>query len=144
MKKERNSRFVSDRSGNIAIVGALTIPLFVGGIAFGTEASNWFVEKSKLSFATDSAAVSAGSLYNRGLSETAIYDAIHAKMIAEGYPASSLALGITYPTPTSDLMTVTTSYKKNSTSVVCSSVKMFRLAAKQLWQSMESQHAYWP
>ncbi len=99
-------------SGNIAIVGALTIPLFIGGVAFGTEASNWFAEKSKLSFATDSAAVSAGSLYNRGLSESEINSLIEAKLIAEGYPESSLSLGITYPTPTSDLMTVTTSYEE--------------------------------
>jgi Flp pilus assembly protein TadG len=105
------TRYLSDRRGNIAILGALTLPLFIGGIAFGTEASHWFVEKSKLSFATDAAAVSAGSLYNRGIANDHIESAIRETLVSEGYPDATLALGITYPTPISDLMTVTVSYE---------------------------------
>ena len=104
-------RLIADRRGNVAILGALTLPIFIGGIAFGTEAGHWFVEKSKLSFVTDAAAVSAGELYNRGISSNGIYNAIHQDLIADGYPASTLVLNITYPTSTSDLMTVKTSYR---------------------------------
>lgn len=105
------TKLALDERGNIAIIGALTLPVFIGGIAFGTEASHWFVEKSKLSFVTDAAAVSAGQLYNRGVSQTDIQNTIREKMVSEGYPDASLLLDISYPTSTSDLMTVTTSYQ---------------------------------
>ncbi len=105
------SNFLADKRGNIAIMGVVTLPMFIGGIAFGTEASHWFVEKSKLNFATDAAAISAGSLYNRGISNPHIESAIRQTLLSEGYPASTLSLGVTYPTLTSDLMTIQVSYE---------------------------------
>lgn len=103
--------FLGDKRGNIAVFGAMTLPLFVGGIAFGTEAGYWFVEKTNLSFSTDAAAISAGQLYNRGVSENDIYNTVRGKLVADGYPDSSLVVSITYPTATSDLMTVRSSFR---------------------------------
>ncbi|MAS03170.1 MAG: hypothetical protein CL534_00470 [Ahrensia sp.] len=104
-------KFRCDERGNIAILASFTLPVFIGGIAFGTEAGHWFVEKSKLSFVTDAAALSAGQLYNRGVTQENIQAAIRGNLLAEGYPDDSLVLNITYPDSTSDLMTVRTSYR---------------------------------
>ena len=102
---------VKDRRGNIAVFGALTLPFFIGGIAFGTEAGYWLVQKTQLSFSTDAAAISAGQLYNRGVTEKEIYETVRGKLVADGYPDSSLFVDIAYPTETSDLMTVRSAFQ---------------------------------
>lgn len=107
----RFGHFARDRRGNIALLSALTLPFLLGGIALGTDASHWFLEKTKLSFASDAAAVSAGQLYNRGVAQDLVTAAIRQNLVSEGYPSSSLVLNITYPDSTSDLLTAQVSYQ---------------------------------
>ncbi|MCI5078516.1 hypothetical protein [Oricola sp.] len=102
--------FVRDDRGHVAVIGALALPILIGGIAFGTEAGDWLVEKTKLSFVADATVLSAGQLYNRGKTEAQIATILRAKLVADGYPDASLALNLTYPDAASDQITAEISY----------------------------------
>ena len=52
-------RFLKDTSGATAVVFALAMPVFIGGIVFAVELGHWHQETSKLQDITDNAAVAA-------------------------------------------------------------------------------------
>lgn len=104
-------RFAANRGGHIAVMGALSLPVMAGGVALATDGSHWLLEKTQLRFAIDAAAISAGQLYNRGIPEAQIDSAIRANLISAGYPAATLALNISYPDASTDLLTAQASYR---------------------------------
>lgn len=84
--KRLSERFRQDRRGNIAVTAAFALPLIMGGLAMGADASMWFVQKSGLTFDTDGAAITATNMYNRGMSKAAIEAALKKRMVDDGYP----------------------------------------------------------
>jgi Flp pilus assembly protein TadG len=56
----------SDRSGNVAIVAALAMPVLIGATGLGVEASYWYVIQRSMQNAADSAAVAAATVGNDG------------------------------------------------------------------------------
>lgn len=108
MARFRN--FGRNDRGHVAIIGALTLPILIGGIALGTEGGDWLVEKTKLSFVTDAVALSAGQLYNRGMTDAQIKSILRSGLISDGYPSSSLSLNFTYPSGGGDRLTAVVSF----------------------------------
>jgi hypothetical protein len=88
--------FFSDKRGNIAVIAALGIPVFAGGLALGTEAGYWLVQKSQLSATTDAMSVSAVRMREKNVSVAKIEAVLKKSMIANGYPAATM-VKVTYP-----------------------------------------------
>lgn len=99
--------FFSDRRGNIAVIAALGIPVFAGGLALGTEACYWLVQKSQLSATTDAISVSAAKMRAKNVGVEKIESVLKASMVSNGYPAET-TVDVTYPD--SSLITVNTSF----------------------------------
>jgi Flp pilus assembly protein TadG len=57
-------RFRHDRSGNVATLLGLTLPILLGFAGFGTEVGLWYQKHRKMQGATDSAAISAAIRYS--------------------------------------------------------------------------------
>jgi Flp pilus assembly protein TadG len=57
------SRFLKDRSGNYAIIGALVSPLLIGAAGLATEGGLWYNTHQTLQGAADSAALSAATQF---------------------------------------------------------------------------------
>jgi Flp pilus assembly protein TadG len=55
-------QFVRDESGSYAITVAVAMPVIIGAVGLGTEASWWFYSQKNMLSAADSAAVSAATL----------------------------------------------------------------------------------
>lgn len=113
-------RFRKDHSGNIAVTAAFALPLIMGGLALGADASLWFIQKSGLTFDTDGAAITATNMLTKGMSEEAIEAAVKKSLVADGYP-SSLAVVVDI-TNDGEKIDVATSFPapKGFTSVVWS------------------------
>lgn len=60
------SAFLKDRKGTVAIMASLTLPVLVGGMALGTEASYWYLSQRKLQQASDLAAYAAATQLRSG------------------------------------------------------------------------------
>ena len=54
------ARFGADGAGSIAIIGSLTLPVVVGGMALGAEVGLWYQTQRQLQHAADAAAHGAG------------------------------------------------------------------------------------
>lgn len=98
--------FLADRQGNIAIVAALGFPVFAGGLALGTEAGYWLVQKSQLAMMTDALAVSAVKMRDKDVAIDKIKQVLKANMVTDGYPSAS-TVNVEYPD--NRTITVTTS-----------------------------------
>jgi Flp pilus assembly protein TadG len=59
--KKQLRRFVADRSGNMAILLALSMPLALGGTALAIEGGTLFLKKTAVQAAADAAALSVGN-----------------------------------------------------------------------------------
>ncbi len=57
---QRLRRLWRERRGNIAMLAALLMPLFLGAAGLGVEASNWSVRETELQRTADVAAIGAG------------------------------------------------------------------------------------
>ena len=72
--------FLKHKSGNIAVLAAIVLPVVVGGFGLGSEVGYWYLSQRKLQQAVDASAYSAGIRKRSGDDEDA-YTAI-AKTIA--------------------------------------------------------------
>ncbi len=68
----------TDQRGNIAVMMAFLLPIIVGGLGLGFEASNWYLQTRAMQNAADSAAIAAAT--NNGSN----YD-VEAKAVAAQY-----------------------------------------------------------
>ncbi len=62
--------YACDRRGAVAILAAITLPVLVGGMALGTEASYWYLSQRKLQQASDLAAYAAAGQLRSGRDES--------------------------------------------------------------------------
>lgn len=69
------TRWLADRSGNVAIVTALCLPMVVGGAGYGVEIGYDYYEQVKLQQAADAAAFGGALELRRGSSDTAVVSA---------------------------------------------------------------------
>ena len=68
----------ADQRGNIAVMMAFLLPILVGGLGFGFEASNWYLQTRAMQNAADSAAIAAAT------NASSNYD-VEAKAVAAQY-----------------------------------------------------------
>lgn len=90
-------RVLAEESGNIAILGALTLPLVVGGFAFGTEASYWSLEQRKLQNAADVSAHAAGVALRSGEAQISLVSTATDIAGFSGFDASVGTLTVNTP-----------------------------------------------
>ena len=80
--------FLHNKSGNIAIIAAILLPVLVGFIGLGTEVGYWHLTQRKLQQSADISAYSAGVRMRSGDSKSD-YDAIAQEIaIKSGYDSS--------------------------------------------------------
>jgi Flp pilus assembly protein TadG len=70
--------FAADRSGNVAVITALSLPVLLGGTGLGVEVSYWYVTQRSMQNAADSAVIAAATVGG------STYDA-EAKAVAAKY-----------------------------------------------------------
>ena len=89
--------YSQNRRGAVAILAAITLPVLVGGMALGTEASFWYLSQRKLQQASDLAAYAAATQLRSGRDEATMEAA--ASLIAErsGARSGEDVLTMTYP-----------------------------------------------
>ena len=90
-------RFCDDEGGNIAIIGALALPMIVGGFALGAEAGYWYSEQRKLQNAADVAAHAAGVAMRAGGSGAAQTASARDVAGASGFDAGLGGLVLSVP-----------------------------------------------
>ena len=90
-------RLLRDEKGNIAIIGALTLPLLVGGFALGAEAGYWYSEQRKLQNAADIAAHAGGVALRSGASVATQIASARDVAAASGHDAALGALVLNSP-----------------------------------------------
>lgn len=100
-------QFGTDRRGNIATLAAVTLPLLIGGAAFGTEVSYWMAQKSKLRGATDGAAITAANMYLRKADQETINTVVSQALVKSGISQSTLYVNVTLPAGGEPLKVVT-------------------------------------
>lgn len=66
MPKRKLVRLLRDTTGGIAVVTALTLPVFVGGLGMGSEAGYWYFNQRKLQDAADVAAYAGAAELRAG------------------------------------------------------------------------------
>src|SRR5947207_12076647 len=82
---DRFRSLIRDEVGSTAVVLAASMPLVIGGAAFGVETSFWYYKDLQLQAAADASAY-AGALEKRsGSSKAKIYDAAVAVGTADGF-----------------------------------------------------------
>lgn len=102
----RLARISRARRGNVAVLSALLMPLFLGAAGLGVEASNWSVKEAELQRMADVAAIGAGIAYSA--SSNAHTAASAAADISEmnGMPAGTRSWNSTTKTLTDGIVTV--------------------------------------
>jgi Flp pilus assembly protein TadG len=93
------SHLISDRSGAVAVITALSLTALIGIAGLGTEVSMWYVKKRAMQGAADSAAYSAaiaGHAGENSTSTTALADAISTQY---GYTNGSNNVTVTVNNP---------------------------------------------
>lgn len=63
------SRFRADQSGAYLIIAGLLMPVLVGFVGFGTDATLWYYKHRTMQDAADSAALSAATAYSNGIND---------------------------------------------------------------------------
>ena len=80
--------FLTDRSGNVAVVTALSLPILVGAFGIGAEASSWAAGHRAMQNAADAAAIAAAT------DASSSYD-VEARAVAAKYGYQNGAGGVT-------------------------------------------------
>jgi hypothetical protein len=89
--------FLHNKSGNIAIIAAILLPVLVGFIGLGTEVGYWHLTQRKLQQSADISAYSAGVRMRSGDSKSD-YDAIAQEIaIKSGYDSSRGTITVSSP-----------------------------------------------
>jgi hypothetical protein len=88
------------RRGGVGLVFALSLPLVIGGAAFGAESSYWYFKDLKLQAAADAAAYAAAIERRAGRPTDSVRAAALAQATANGFNASTGTLVVNTP-PTS-------------------------------------------
>jgi hypothetical protein len=96
---EATRRFRSE-GGNVVIIFALTLPLLIGGAAFGVETSYWYLKEVQLQAAADAAAY-AGVIEKRAGSSNATITSVATQLaVSNGFDSSIGTIAVHTP-PTS-------------------------------------------
>lgn len=89
--------YAQNRRGAVAILAAITLPVLVGGMALGTEASFWYLSQRKLQQASDLAAYAAATQLRSGRDETTMAAAANLIAGRSGARSGEDVLTMTYP-----------------------------------------------
>lgn len=92
--------FLSDRTGNIATIFALSAPLVLGGAAFGVETGTWYFEQVKLQQMADTAAYAAAVDNRAGKTSTVMLASAKSAATDNGFDSSSDSLTLNTPPTT--------------------------------------------
>src|SRR3954470_9966158 len=85
------------QGGNVALVFGLTLPVVVGGAAFGVETSYWYLRDVQLQSEADAAAY-AGAVEKRGGSSTAtVKSAATSVAVGNGFDSGSGTITVNVP-----------------------------------------------
>ncbi|MHA1158841.1 MAG: pilus assembly protein TadG-related protein, partial [Alphaproteobacteria bacterium] len=68
------ANFGKNQVGSIAILGALSLPVVIGGMVLGAEVGLWYQTQRQLQHAADTAAHGAGIRMRQGDSDNAVHD----------------------------------------------------------------------
>lgn len=97
MPEERGASLIRDTSGAAAVVIALGLPLFIGGLGFGTEVGYWRLNQAKLQNAADVAAYAAAAELRAGRSAGELTLAAAEAAAEIGYVPSRGTLATNWP-----------------------------------------------
>lgn len=90
-------KFCSDRLGNIAIIGAVTLPVLIGFVGLGVEAGYWYFENRRLQASTDLAAY-AGAVTARAKGDAAaIAASAQTEAVEHSFEPSSGKIEVNWP-----------------------------------------------
>jgi Flp pilus assembly protein TadG len=92
--------FLSGRTGNVAIIFALSLPLVLGGAALGVEAGSWYFDQVKLQQMADTAAYAAAVDNRAGKASSIMLASATSAAGDNGYNSSTDTLTLNTP-PTS-------------------------------------------
>lgn len=93
-------RYAENRSGAVAILAAVTLPVLVGGMALGTEVSYWYLSQRKLQQAGDLAAYAAASQLRSGRDEARMEQSADIVAAQSGARPGEDVLTVAYPPAT--------------------------------------------
>ncbi len=96
------ARFGADRSGAVAILTGIALPILVGGMALGAEASFWYLSQRKLQQAGDLAAYAAAVQLRSGRSEAEMQVAAAAIAGSSGLRAGEDTMALSHPPASGD------------------------------------------
>lgn len=96
-------RFRRDQRGAAAIIVAVLMPVFIGGIGLGVETGYWFMWERKLQHIADVAAYAGAVERRSGGDSTDISNAVSNIATASGYPAGASAPVVVNPFGGNDL-----------------------------------------
>lgn len=94
------SRYAANRSGSVAVLAAVMLPVLVGGMALGTEASYWYLSQRKLQQAGDLAAYAAASQLRSGRNEARMEASANIVAAKSGARPGEDILVVAYPPET--------------------------------------------
>ncbi len=97
MVKALFQAFISSRGGTIATLTALLMPVVIGGLGLGAEASYWYFTQRKLQNSADVAAYAAAAQLRTNRNQTAISEAALAAAVKTGYRTSIGTLTADWP-----------------------------------------------
>ena len=86
--RERLRSFAEDRSGNMLMLFALTLPVAIGLAALGSEGGSLYLKKAAVQAAADEAAVSAANSFNSATSSNSSATAAIATIEGKGVAAA--------------------------------------------------------
>ena len=92
-------RFLRSRSGNVAIISTLLMPVIVGFCALAAETSFWYYRHRSVQDMADFAAQNAAITLARGGAETDVAAAAKADAIANGWQEDSGTIEVTQHGP---------------------------------------------
>src|SRR5436305_3114900 len=90
-------RLARCKSGNIAIISALTMPMLVGVVGLGVDTGYWFFQNRKLQGAADIAAYDAAVTLNFGGTVSAATTAATTGATANGWSSTSGTITVNSP-----------------------------------------------
>jgi Flp pilus assembly protein TadG len=85
----------TDKKGSVAIIAALTLPLVIGGAAFGIEVGYWRYDQVRVQQASDAAAYAAAVVKRSGGAD--LSGAATASATSNGYSSTSDTLAVNAP-----------------------------------------------
>lgn len=92
--------FIQDRKGAVAIMASIMLPVLVGGMALGTEASYWYLSQRKLQQASDLAAYAAATQLRSGRASAKMESAANLIATRSGAREGEDVLVMAYPPET--------------------------------------------